>query len=119
MDWDHYTLSAMTEPRIAGSFLPWGDDRRKFSGGWGIYNAGLDLSLIAQASDQRQADTFYDIARTVQLLPPIVSQFVAPASGLHQPRFTISSAVAAQDRPTHAAECRTAVAERLSRIRIH
>jgi len=92
MDWDHYTLSAMTEPRIAASFLPWGDDRSKFSAGWGIYNAGLDLSLIAQAADQRQIDTFYDPTGTVQLLPPIVSQFVAPSTGLKQPRFTISSA---------------------------
>jgi hypothetical protein len=92
MDWDHYTLSAMIEPRIAASFLPWGDDRSKFSAGWGIYNAGLDLALIAQAADQRQIDTFYDSAGAVQLLPPIVSQFVAPSAGLKQPRFTISSA---------------------------
>jgi hypothetical protein len=92
IDWDHYTLSAMTEPRIAASFLPWGDDRSKFSAGWGIYNAGLDLSLIAQAADQRQIDAFYDSAETVQLLPQIVSQFVAPSAGLKQPRFTISSA---------------------------
>jgi hypothetical protein len=82
----------MTEPRISASFLPWGDDRSKFSAGWGIYNAGLNLSLIAQAADQRQIDTFYDSTGTVPLLPPIVSQFVAPSAGLKQPRFTISSA---------------------------
>ena len=35
---------------------------------------------------------FHDNAGTVQLLPPIVSQFVAPSAGLKQPRFTILSA---------------------------
>ncbi len=91
-DWDHWTLTAMTQPRVSASFLPFGDDRAKLSLGWGIYNAPLNLSLIGQASDQRQIDTFYDNTGTLPLLPPVVSQFVLPSEGLQQPRFTISSA---------------------------
>jgi Carboxypeptidase regulatory-like domain/TonB dependent receptor len=91
-DWDHWTLSAMTQPRVSASLLPFGDDRAKLSLGWGIYNAPLNLSLIGQASDQRQIDTFYDSTGTLPLLPPVVSQFVLPSGGLRQPRFTISSA---------------------------
>ncbi len=59
-DWDRFTQSAMAEPRLSGNALPFGDDRAKLSLGWGIYNAPLNLSLIAQVYDQQQADTFYD-----------------------------------------------------------
>jgi TonB dependent receptor len=52
-DWDRFTQSAMVEPWLSGNILPFGDDRSKISLGWGIYNAPLNLSLIAQASDQR------------------------------------------------------------------
>src|SRR5216684_5847675 len=58
-DWDRFTQSAMAEPRLSGNVLPFGDDRSKFSLGWGIYNAPLNLSVIAQAFDQQQVDTFY------------------------------------------------------------
>jgi hypothetical protein len=91
-DWDRFTQSAMTEPRLSGNVLPFGDDRSKFSLGWGIYNAPLNLSVIAQVFDQQQRDTFYDAAGKVVVLGPVVSQFVLPPNGLHQPRFTISSA---------------------------
>jgi hypothetical protein len=90
-DWDRFTQNAMVEPRLSGNILPFGDDRSKISLGWGIYNAPLNLSLIAQASDQRQIDAFFDTTGTVPILPPVVSQFVLPAGGLHQPRFTITS----------------------------
>jgi Carboxypeptidase regulatory-like domain len=91
-DWDRFTQSAMAEPRISANVLPFADDRSKISLGWGIYNAPLNLSLIAQASDQRQLDTFYDGTGTIPMLPPAVSEFVLPAGGLRQPRFTITSA---------------------------
>ncbi|HXY25374.1 MAG TPA: carboxypeptidase regulatory-like domain-containing protein [Candidatus Acidoferrum sp.] len=91
-DWDRFTQSYMTGPRLSANFLPFADDRSKLSLGWGIYNAPLNLSLIAQVFDQRQVDTFY--GPTGNILPPgaITSQFALPASGLRQPRFTISSA---------------------------
>ena len=91
-DWDRFTQSAMAGPRLSANVLPFADDRSKISLGWGIYNAPLNLSLIGQASDQRQLDTFYNSAGTLPILPPVVSQFVLPAGGLQQPRFTISSA---------------------------
>jgi Carboxypeptidase regulatory-like domain len=91
-DWDRFTQSAMAEPRLSGNALPFGDDRTKLSLGWGIYNAPLNLSLIAQVDDQQQADTFYDPTGKIAVLGPVISQFVLPAGGLQQPRFTISSA---------------------------
>ena len=91
-DWDRFTQSAMAEPRLSGNVLPFGDDRSKFSLGWGIYNAPLNLSVIAQAFDQQQVDTFYDATGKVVVLGPVQSRFVLPSGGLQQPRFTISSA---------------------------
>ncbi len=91
-DWDRFTRSAMAEPRLSANVLPFADDRSKISLGWGIYDAPLNLSLIGQASDQRQLDTFYNSTGSLVILPPVASQFVLPAGGLQQPRFTISSA---------------------------
>src|SRR6266478_4255312 len=91
-DWDRFTQSAMAEPRLSGNVLPFGDDRSKFSLGWGIYNAPLNLSVIAQTFDQQQVDTFYDATGKVVVLGPVQSRFVLPSGGLQQPRFTISSA---------------------------
>jgi len=91
-DWDRFTQSAMAEPCASANFLPFADDRAKLSLGWGIYNAPLNLSVIGQAFDQQQVDSFYDPTGTVVVLDAVASQFVPPASGLRQPRFTISSA---------------------------
>jgi hypothetical protein len=91
-DWDRFTQSAMAGPRLSANVLPFGDDTAKISIGWGIYNAPLNLSLIGQTLDQRQIDTLYDSAGNVLAGGPIISQFALPASGLKQPRFTITSA---------------------------
>jgi hypothetical protein len=91
-DWDRFTQSAMAEPRASANFLPFADDRAKLSLGWGIYNTPINLSVIGQAFDQQQLDSFYDPTGTVVVLGPVASQFMLPASGLRQPRFTISSA---------------------------
>jgi Carboxypeptidase regulatory-like domain len=90
-DWDRFTQSAMAGPRVSANFLPFGDDTSKISIGWGIYNAPLNLSLIGQTLDQRQIDTFYDNSGNVVPPSPVTSQFALPATGLHQPRFTIAS----------------------------
>jgi len=95
-DWDRFTQSAMAGPRLSANFLPLGDDRSKISLGWGIYNAPLNLSVIGQALDQQQLDTFYDPTGKIVVQGPVVSQFVLPANGLQQPRFTIYSAGAQQ-----------------------
>ena len=91
-DWDRFTGNAMIEPRVSANILPFGDDRAKASLGWTISNAPLNLSVIAQAFDQQQFDTFYDMTGKLVVLGPVASQFVLPAAGLKQPRFTISSA---------------------------
>jgi hypothetical protein len=91
-DWDRFTQSAMAAPRVSANVLPFGDDRAKFSLGWGIYNAPLNLALIGQAFDQQQVDTFYNSAGAVVPPSPVVSQFVLPAGGLQQPRFATTSA---------------------------
>jgi Carboxypeptidase regulatory-like domain len=91
-DWDRFTGSAMAEPRLSGNVLPFGDDRAKFSLGWGIYNAPLNLELIGEALDQQQIDTFYDSAGNVVPPSPVESRFVLPAGGLEQPRFRTTSA---------------------------
>jgi hypothetical protein len=89
-DWDRFTQSAMAGPRVSANILPFADDTSKISLGWGIYNAPLNLSAIAQTLDQQQIDTFYN--STGQITAQAVSQFVLPAGGLQQPRFTSISA---------------------------
>jgi hypothetical protein len=93
-DWDRFTQSVMVEPRLSANVLPADDDRAKFSFGWGIYNAPLNLALISQVLDQQQLDTFFidSTGRPILLPTTAVSQFVLPAGGLQQPRFRISSA---------------------------
>ena len=91
-DWDRLTQSAMLEPRLSGNVLPFGDDSAKLSLGWSIYNAPLNLSVIEQAFDQREIDTFFDSTGTVAVAGPVISQFVLPRRGLRQPRFTTTSA---------------------------
>ena len=91
-DWDRFTQSAMAEPRISANVLPFGDDRSKFSVGWGIHNLPINLAVIAQALDQQQVDTFYNVAGAVVPPSPVTSQFVLPAGGLQQPRFATTSA---------------------------
>jgi len=91
-DWDRFTQTAVAEPRVSANVLPFGDDRAKFSIGWGIYNAPLNLALIGQALDQQQLDIFYDSTGAVVPPGPVVSQFVLPSGTLRQPRFATSSA---------------------------
>lgn len=92
-DWDRFTQSAMAEPRVSANVLPFGDDRAKLSFGWGIYNAPLNLALIAQVLDQQQLDTFFFDSSGNPLVTPstVTSQFVLPGR-LSQPRFATSSA---------------------------
>jgi hypothetical protein len=92
IDWDRFTQSSTVEPRLSCNFLPFSDGNTKFSLGWGIYNAPLNLAMIAQAFDQNQRDIIYNNTPTVPLLSSTVSQFLLPAGGLRQPRFTITSA---------------------------
>lgn len=89
-DWDRFTQSAMTEPRVSANVLPFGDDRSKVSLGWGIYNVPLNLSVIGQSFDQQQIDTFFNPAGV--MTSTAASRFLLPPAGLQQPRFTNTSA---------------------------
>lgn len=89
-DWDRFTHSQLAEPRVALNVLPLRDDRSKVSLGWGIYDVPLSLSVIGQVFDQQQVDTFFNTAGAVT--STATSQFVRPAGGLQQPRFTNTSA---------------------------
>lgn len=91
-DWDRFTQSAMPGPRLAANVLPFGDDTSKISVNWGIYNAPLNLSLIGQALDQQQIDTFFGPGGNILAPGAIASQFTLPAQHLEQPRFATSSA---------------------------
>ena len=91
-DWDRFTQSAMAGPRFSANVLPLGDDRSKVSLAWGIYNVPLNLSVIGQAFDEHQIDTFYEAPGNVVAPGPVVSQFSLSATALEQPRFAISSA---------------------------
>lgn len=89
MDHDSLTERAVAEPRVAVSILPFGDDRAKFSAGWGIYAAPVNLGVYGQAFDQERSDTFFD-SGGVPAGPPVVTRFVLPAN-LQSPRFYTSS----------------------------
>jgi Carboxypeptidase regulatory-like domain len=91
-DWDRFTQSAMLGPRVSGNVMPFGNDNAKFSLGWGIYNAPLNLAVIEQSLDQQQMDVFFNSTGTTPVGSPAISQFVLPAGGLRQPRFTTTSA---------------------------
>ena len=82
----------MLEPRLSGNVMPFGNDNAKFSLGWGIYNAPLNLSVIEQSLDQQQVDVFFNSTGTAPVGSPAISQFVLPARGLRQPRFTTTNA---------------------------
>jgi Carboxypeptidase regulatory-like domain len=94
-DWDRLFASSIVQPRIAGNWMPWKDNRMKFSVGWGMYDIPLNLSVIGQAYDQQQVDTLYDATGKIVVDGPATSTFVLPATGIHtlqQPYFDIASA---------------------------
>jgi Carboxypeptidase regulatory-like domain/TonB dependent receptor len=97
-DWDQFVHAAMAEPRVSANYLPYADDRAKFSLGWGIYNIPLNLSVLGQTQDQQQVDTLYAYGsacappQTVCLTGPAASRFALPSGGLQQPFFYITSA---------------------------
>jgi hypothetical protein len=93
-DWDRLFQSALVQPRLALNWMPFHDDRAKFSLGWGMYDIPLNLSLIGQVYDQQEVDTLYDTTGKVPLEGPSTSAFVLPVGGLpslQQPYFAIAS----------------------------
>ena len=94
-DWDRLFQATLVQPRVSANFLPFKDDRTKFSIGWGMYNIPLNLSVIGQTYDQWQVDTLYNATGTAPVQGPAASFFVQPPGGLpslRQPYFDIASA---------------------------
>jgi hypothetical protein len=94
-DWDRLFHAALVQPRVAGNYLPFKNNRAKFSVGWGMYDIPLNLSLIGQAYDQQEVDTLYDPTGKIPVAGPATSAFILPARGLQslqQPYFDIWSA---------------------------
>jgi hypothetical protein len=100
-DWDRLLQAALPQPRVAVNFLPFSDDRVKFSVGWGKYDVPLNLSVIGQTYDQQEVDTLYTYAAQnpacvlVCVSGPATSRFILPVGGLEslqQPYFDIASA---------------------------
>jgi hypothetical protein len=94
-DWDRLFQAALVEPRLSLNFMPFKDNRAKFSIGWGMYDIPLNLSLIGQVYDQQQVDTLYGPTGKIPVEGPATSAFILPAAGLQslqQPYFDIASA---------------------------
>lgn len=100
-DWDRLFQAALVQPRLALNYLPFKDNRAKFSAGWGMYDIPLNLSVIGQAYDQEQVDTLYFYGsqctppQVMCTTGPVTSRFALPAGGLasmKQPYFDIWSA---------------------------
>jgi hypothetical protein len=85
-DWDRLIHENVIEPRIAMNWVPAGDGRMKFTLAWGKHYQPLSLAILAQGIDQQRSDVFFDPTGLTPLGPPIVTTFVAPLSGLQQPR---------------------------------
>lgn len=93
-DWDRLFQAALVQPRLSANYMPFSDNRAKFSVGWGMYDIPLNLSVIGQAYDQAQVDTLYNATGTAPIQGPATSRFVLPAAGLQslqQPYFDIAS----------------------------
>lgn len=91
-DFDRIAQRGLVQPRISANYLPFHSNATKLSVGWGRYFQPLDLTLIGQALDQLQSDSFYDPTGTIVTSGPFVSRFAPPAAHLQMPSFDTASA---------------------------
>jgi len=90
-DWDRFVQGAIAGPRLALNYLPFADDRTKFTAGWGMYSIPMNLSVIGQTEDQKEVDTLYDLTGKVVTAGPATSQFVQSPNGYQTPYFQIAN----------------------------
>jgi hypothetical protein len=90
-DWDGLLGHGLAEPRVALVFLPFANERAKFSAGWGMQYAPPDRTQVAQAFDQKRVDVFFDATGLTPVVGPALTQFQVAAGGLQSPRFQTSS----------------------------
>jgi hypothetical protein len=91
VDWDRFVQGALGEPTLALNYLPFADDRTKFTVSWGMYMIPLNLSVIGQTEDQKQVDTLYNLSGMVPTSGPATSEFVQGDNGYEVPYFQIAS----------------------------
>jgi hypothetical protein len=90
-DWDRILQRATPSPRISANWLPFSNERSKFTAAWGMFLQPVALSSVGPAYDQQRADTFFDKVKNVAL-GPVTSTFLFPTQYLRQPRFYTFSA---------------------------
>jgi hypothetical protein len=90
-DGDRFGHHALMSPRIAANFLPWRDERAKFTVAWGVYYQPILLGTVGPSFDQQRLDTFYDPSGKTIVLGPVTSLFSLPPGGLKLPRFDTTS----------------------------
>lgn len=93
-DWDRLFQAALVQPRLSANYMPFSQNRAKFSIGWGMYDIPLNLTVIGQAYDQAEVDTLYNATGTAPVQGPATSRFILPVAGLQslqQPYFDIAS----------------------------
>jgi hypothetical protein len=89
-DWERLLQRTAASPRVSANFLPFHNERSKFSIAWGVYLQPLALSSIGPAYDQQRSDTFYN--RDGYSSSSATSRFVLPDEHLKQARFYAFSA---------------------------
>jgi len=90
-DWDQIVGKTILGPRLAANFLPFPDNRTKFSLGWGIYYRPINMALWSEWLDQERVDTLYDPTGKISY-GPATTRFLPPAGGLRQTGFNTTSA---------------------------
>ncbi len=87
IDWDGILHRATPSPRISLNYLPFENDRTKFTASWGVFLQPAMLSKFGPAYDQMRLDTFYSPGGLQPVFGPVTSRFELPQHHLEQPRF--------------------------------
>jgi len=94
LDLDRYVEKALPQPRVTLNWIPFAENRSKFSIGWGMYSIPLNLSVIGLTSDQKEVDATYSYDVNGNLLTtsgPATSQFVL-GENWKMPYFQVANA---------------------------
>ena len=93
-DWDEIVRNPFVSPRLAASYLLERGGETKLVAGAGLYYDTTNLSLIALPLEGERADTFYNLAGTTPLGPPVTTSFAYPPGALREPHvFSWSAGV--------------------------
>jgi len=85
-DWDEIVRRGLFSPRIAATYIPTSSLNTKLSAGIGLYYEHTQLQYIEESLPGVRYDTYYALDGVTPITPPLLSNFVANDSTLHQPR---------------------------------